>query len=162
MNKWIRFAARIAFTNKNPAKNFTLGAVLVKSGSVISTGVNKRKTDPIIRELCIKNKLDTRRFRTWMHAELDCINRIPYEVSKGSVIYVARITCDMKLANAKPCKICENEIKKAGIKRVHYTFSNNTEVMMYLNGEEEFIFDESANIERNDSWKREVLAVQCN
>lgn len=164
MNKWLRFAAKIAFLNKTEGKNFSLGAVLVKGGSIISTGTNKKKTDPIIKLLSSRVYCDTHKFRTWMHAELDCINRIPYEVSKNTVLFVARITHDNKLANAKPCSICQREIKKAGIRKVHYTLDSNREVILYLSDDEqeEFI-SENSDSRRSNSWQKEtsVFSLSC-
>lgn len=164
MNKWLRCAARVAIANRSEGKNFSLGAVLVKGGSIISSGVNKKKTDPIVKFLSTRAIKDTHKYRSWMHAELDCINRIPYEITKGSILYVARVTHDLSLANARPCKICQGEIVKAGIKRVHYTLDSNKEVVFYISDAEEELIYESPYTQRNVTREEgnSVLSIQCN
>lgn len=121
MNRWMKIAIRNAVENYRSDKSFSLAAVLIKGGSVISIGVNKRKTDPVVKRLSCLCNLPTRKHRQWMHAELDCINRIPLEKTKGTVLYVARVTKDLHTANAKPCDLCTREIFLAGIRKVVYT-----------------------------------------
>lgn len=163
MNKWLRFAVKIACINRTKEKNFSLGAVLIKGGSIISTGTNKKKTDPVIKFLSSKIYCETHKYRMWMHAELDCINRIPVEITKNAVLYVARVTKDGRLANANPCKICRHEIKKAGIKKVHYTLNNNSEVILYLNDyeEEEELINENIDSGRSFAmWEGNLFSIQ--
>ena len=88
------------------------------------------KTDPIIPELTAK--YDTKRkHRQWVHAELDCIN-LPYEKTKGGTIYLARLTKNLDCANSEPCMICKQKMIQAGIRKVHFTFSNDEERIIYL------------------------------
>lgn len=164
MNKWLRLAARIASANMCIGKNFSLGAVLIKGGSIIATGVNKKKTDPIVKILSERSIKDTHKYRSWMHAELDCINRIPIEVTKNAILYVARVTHDHKLANARPCIICRGEIAKAGIRRVNYTLDEMRDVVLYFSPKDrEFINDESTHTQRNATWEKRsgVWTIQC-
>ncbi len=133
MNRWLRTACKVAAKNwlSDPDKTFALGAILVRGGSVISTGTNKRKTDPIVQRLSHEIR-ELKPYRRCTHAELDCICRIPEEQTRGAVLYVARVTKNMVAANAEPCPICKHQLFIAGIRKVHFTVGFNQEGVMYF------------------------------
>ena len=55
------------------------------------------------------------------HAETKLIRKL----TPDSVVAVVRILRDHSLAMAKPCNSCEKLLKRAGIKRVHYSITDN-------------------------------------
>lgn len=87
--------------------------LIVKNNEIISEGYNKKS--------CVFEHIYS------VHAEVDAISKMPSR-SKGftadCVMYVYRIGSDLtgnptKLS--KPCKNCEDAIKKVGIRRVYYS-----------------------------------------
>jgi deoxycytidylate deaminase len=133
MNKWLRVACKVAVKNWaiDPSKTFALGAVLIRGGSVITMGTNKRKTAPVVQRLS-KEIREEKPFRRCTHAELDCICRLTEEQTRGAVLYVARVTKDLATANAEPCPICKRELFVTGIRKVHYTAGINKEGVIYF------------------------------
>ena len=91
-------------------KQHHIGAVLVKSGNIISMGFNTIKTHP-----------KAKTYNYSIHAELATIIGMEYKDTKGSTIYVYRQTQNGTLALSKPCKACEAALKLAGVKKVVYT-----------------------------------------
>ena len=92
---------------------YRVGAVLVRSGRVLSTGHNK-----------VGHRSKQRIWES-VHAEESAIvnalksgsmGRIP-----GSILYVVRILSDGSLSCAKPCTKCNALIQSVGIKKVVYT-----------------------------------------
>jgi len=134
MNRWLRVACKVALKNwqNNPAKTFALGAVLVRGGNVISTGTNKRKTDPIVQRLS-RELREKKPFRRCTHAELDCVAHLSEDITRGAVLYVARITKNLCAANAEPCPICKRQLAIVGVRKAHFTISHNTEGVIYFN-----------------------------
>lgn len=78
-------------------------------------GYNKKKTHPILDQLesdCYSQ-----------HAELDAILKFISNSNdtKGTVLFVARLTRTDKVSLAKPCNACQELIEKYGIKKVYFT-----------------------------------------
>lgn len=116
MKRWVaNIAAKVAMTSK--FRHWRHGAIIEKSGRVISRGVNSLK--PIAPQ---DNKYST-------HAEAAAI-RNAGKHTKGATIYSARVACN-RLGNAKPCKKCELLIRLAGIKEVVYSIDNKTWEVYY-------------------------------
>ncbi len=93
------------------------GAVVIKGGSVMSTGWNKLKNNPsVLEEGDIKE-------HAGVHAEADCIKKLGPLV-KGSIIYIARINRGGEVRYSEPCKMCKRAISAAGIKKIVYTIDN--------------------------------------
>jgi deoxycytidylate deaminase len=89
------------------------GAVIVKGGSVISTGYNKDKNHPNnVSEEHIKKHCS-------IHAEVDAIKKT--NNTKGATIYVARVNSQGEQLISKPCNNCYKKIKQSGIKKIIYT-----------------------------------------
>jgi pyrimidine deaminase RibD-like protein len=93
--------------------NFKHGAVIVRGGSVISTGINRFKNHPMT--------VSPEHIKKWcsVHAEMDAIRKL--KDAKGATIYVARIGKMGNQALSRPCNNCYHAIKKAGITKIVYT-----------------------------------------
>lgn len=89
------------------------GAVIVKSGRVMSVGINKWRNHPeIIEEEKIKQECS-------IHAEVDAIYRA--NITKGATIYIARVNRSGDTCFSRPCDNCYNAIIDAGISKIIYT-----------------------------------------
>lgn len=58
--------------------------------------------------------------KIYLHAEVDAILKCR-DLSRAHKIFVSRVTPGGKYALAKPCPVCEQAIKEAGIKEVEWT-----------------------------------------
>lgn len=126
--RWFKRAKEEA--EKSDYKPFKLGCVLVYKGHILSTGHNQVKTNPLQEHY---NKY--RNFRPGtreplhsIHAELDAINSVPYEVDKETdwskvKVYIYRISPGRKTGRgvSRPCRGCSQLIMDKGIKHVYYT-----------------------------------------
>jgi deoxycytidylate deaminase len=98
MNRYLRLAHEL--TKYSLAKQQRMAAVVVKGGSVLSTGVNYR----------------------FHHAEARAIR--PHKDFTGATIYVAR----HNQRCSRPCNDCQRKIIRAGIKRAVYISQAGTVV----------------------------------
>lgn len=87
-----------------------VGAV-IESGKYLFGGHNKNKTHT-------KYANPNLHVRTSIHAELDCLNRLPIEEAES--IYVYR-ELEGVPAMARPCNHCVGFLKKAGVRKIYYT-----------------------------------------
>ena len=87
---------------------YKMGAVIVKNGNVISVGTNQLKTHPEAP-------------RNGLHCEIHAIKCSGKYDLKGSSIFVYRETRKGKIAKARPCIYCMEELKKKGFKSIFYT-----------------------------------------
>lgn len=104
-----------------------LASLLVYKGSIISVGINKRKSHPFQR------KYASNEDAIYLHAETDCIvNALKYyssDIISKSVMYVARMKKPNTAATnyvyglSKPCEGCSRAIAQFGIKTVFYTLN---------------------------------------
>ena len=87
---------------------FRLGAILIKGGSIHSTGWNTvdHPESPLYSE----------------HAEESVLRKTSYK-AKGATLLVVRIKRDGLMAMSYPCERCLNLIKQVGIKNL--VFSNH-------------------------------------
>lgn len=94
------------------------GAVIVKNGRVLALGANKQKNADI-------NTPDAVKIPEYftVHAEMDAINRCANP--KGATIYIARINKNGEERFSRPCDNCAEAIRKAGIRTVIYTLTDN-------------------------------------
>jgi len=95
-------------------KQHHIGAVLVRNSNIISMGFNSLKTHP-----------KAKTFSCTLHAELATIIGMDYKDTKGSIIYIYRQTSSGDLALSKPCLVCEEALRLAGVKKAVYTDYNN-------------------------------------
>jgi tRNA(Arg) A34 adenosine deaminase TadA len=96
----------------NPRGSYRLAAALLRRGQIIKVKTNTYKTHP-----------ELKKFTEWpfMHAESNCIISHGIDNCAGMEICVVRTLKNGTLNMAKPCEICTALMKKAGIKRIHYT-----------------------------------------
>lgn len=125
------FEAARAVAMQSDYKSIHMGAVLVYQGKVMASGCNSNKTLPL-------QKKYNRRYRTFrggprmvvdsVHAEVACINSIPYPVAQGMdwkkvKLFIYRISPGSPLgfSLARPCDACMALIKDKGIRNIYYT-----------------------------------------
>ena len=102
-------------------QNFKHGAVIVRSGKVLSSGHNKVTTR------CPSHMYS-------IHAEMAAIKQSNVKNNLDmSHLYVVRVN-KCGLAESKPCAKCQQYMRIHGIKRVFYSTGNGDEFdSMYLN-----------------------------
>lgn len=113
--KYFKHCFQVLRTRDRGYLEYSLCAAIVSGGRILSTGVNKQKKHGIVE--AYKNN-------EWcnMHAEIDAILQVRRKIDlTGSKMYVARMTMDGVICNAKPCDMCLEVIRNYGIKRVLYT-----------------------------------------
>jgi deoxycytidylate deaminase len=89
-----------------------VGAVIVKKKPIVACS-NKNVTHPLYADPS-KGKSSS------LHAEIRCIIHSRCDLV-GSDIYVYRETKDGNYALARPCKVCLQALKEAGIRKIFYT-----------------------------------------
>ena len=103
-------AERLALDN---GRCYHLAAILRRNGKVVRIGENTHKTHPRFRRQYPDG--------TWgahMHAEMNVLRF----AEPGDELEVMRFKkCDHERTMAKPCLLCVDQIRKAGIKRVRFT-----------------------------------------
>jgi deoxycytidylate deaminase len=114
---FLRQATKQAFNSNH--HRFRLGAIVVKSGRVLSHGINIPKKSPI-----------TPPYRESIHAEVNAIRNA--KNPSGATLYVARLSATDELAIAKPCEYCVEHMIENGIQRVVYSVSNNNAESYYI------------------------------
>lgn len=109
-NAYLSVATYMASLSKSRRKH---GAVIVKGGSVLSTGYNKDKNHP--------NNVSEEHIKKYcsIHAEVDALKKV--NNAKGATIYVARVNSFGQQLLSKPCNNCYKKIKNSGIKKIIYT-----------------------------------------
>lgn len=105
--RWMRLALLQA--ENAPHEKWRVGAVIVRGGSVLSTGYNRYRNSPSIVHLDGVS----------YHAEEAALRRAG-DV-EGATIYVARITKTGLLSLAKPCPKCVPQLKNAGVHSAVWT-----------------------------------------
>lgn len=109
---WLKFALSLAQRSEARLKH---GCVIVKGGSVLSTGINKKRNSIAWGDAYRKH------FPGCMfHAEEFAIRRAKASL-QGAVLYVARINNNGEPRLSKPCDRCYTEIAAAGIRKVVWT-----------------------------------------
>ena len=92
---------------------FHVAAILKRNGKVVFVGENTNKTHPRF-----KRQYADGSWASHMHAEMSALRF----AQPGDELEVIRFSkCNHKWTMAKPCVLCESEIKKSGIKKVRYT-----------------------------------------
>lgn len=105
-------------------RQYHMAAILRRKGRVIKIGENTDKTHPRF-----KRQHSDGTWSSHMHAEMNVLRF----AAPGDEIEVMRVEKYSKnLTMAKPCTLCELEMKKAGISRVRYTDWNGDWVTMKL------------------------------
>ena len=143
MNKFFRIALQNAQDHDYSDQEYHLCAVLVRGGSVVSVGYNKRNTNAFVEHYTDLAKGQ----RDWCmstHAEMDAVLQVRSKTDlQGTKLYVIRKHQDVKnygvFGLAKPCEICEHVLYNYGIRRAYYTIDDhNHGVMKITNPASEF------------------------
>ena len=97
----------------NNGRTYHVAAILRRNGSIVRVGENTNKTHPRF-----KRQYADGTWASHMHAEMNVLRF----AQPGDEIEVMRFSkCGRHMTMAKPCPLCEAEIKKAGIKKIRYT-----------------------------------------
>jgi deoxycytidylate deaminase len=113
-NSFFKLAKRTSF--KSPSK-IKIGCVIVQKNRVISFGFNNMsKTCPGMNT-----------WGSFIHSELSALLGLTAEETKGATAYIYRETANGDLAKSRPCPVCYNALKEAGIKKICYTTENGYE-----------------------------------
>ena len=103
-------AKNLALSN---GRTYHVAAILKRKGRVVKIGENTDKTHPRF-----KRQYADGTWASHMHAEMNVLRF----AKPGDEIEVLRFSkCNHLWTMAKPCKLCMNEMRKAGIKKVKYT-----------------------------------------
>lgn len=98
MTALMQRAAFVAATKANHRQH-RIACLLVKGGSIISTGWNTGH----------------------IHGEHHALNRTWENGARGATAFVVRVRKDGTWGNAMPCGLCQERLKEAGISKVVYT-----------------------------------------
>jgi deoxycytidylate deaminase len=119
-NRFFHYAFDVIQARDKGRLEYSLAAVLVSGGRVLSIGTNQQRSCELVQAF---------RKNSWnnLHAECAAILKVRRKIDlTGSKIYVARITPSNKISCAAPCEMCLDVIRAYGIKRVIYTIDENT------------------------------------
>lgn len=123
----IEYAAELSKLGEHKHK---VGCVVTdRRGRVLSTGYCQMKTHPIQAKYARRCNDDE---RVYLHAEIAALVKCR---AKPYAIFVVRMN-RYGFANARPCPICTEAIREAGIKMVHYTDQRGQVVSQHI---EEFL-----------------------
>lgn len=106
----LNLAVKAAQTSEHTWKH---GAVVVKSGRVLSIGINKQ------RNAEMQNYAKQYETCFTVHAEVDALSRIPD--ANGVTIYIARVNKHGEERYSAPCENCAKYLAKRGVKNIIYT-----------------------------------------
>lgn len=100
--------------------DFKHGAIIVKNGNQIGSGINALKNNPKSLEPGYKAFGVVS-----VHAEIAAIRSCKKSNLEGATIYVARMGKNGAMAMSRPCENCQKALKEAGIKKVFYTIDSS-------------------------------------
>lgn len=103
---FLNLAAKVASSSDMRRRH---GAVVVKSGRVLSVGINKFRNHPQ------QTAVDRIKNDCSVHAEIDAISRCD---PRGAAIFVARVNNAGIVKYSRPCDQCQKELEAAGIKKI--------------------------------------------
>ena len=134
MNKFFRIALQYAQAHDYEDQDYHLCSVIVRGGSVVSVGYNKRNTNSFVEHFTDL----ARGQRDWCmstHAEMDAVLQVRSKIDlRGSKIYTIRKHKDTDkyslLGMAKCCEICQHVLYNYGIKKAYYTIDDHTHGIM--------------------------------
>lgn len=115
--KYAQLAEKMAYKSSYRTR---VGCVIVSKNTIISLGFNDGiKTHP----------KSPHPFYS-LHAEVDAVVSARTDIS-GSIVYVARILKNGKLAMSKPCEHCEALLRRSGVKAAWYSTNDGWELESY-------------------------------
>lgn len=105
----------INLAKSSNAGRYRHGAVIVKGGRILSTGINKVRNHPDV----LSNREEIKN-ESHIHAEVDAIKKLSN--LEGAKIYVARINKNgTSTGLSRPCESCYDKIVEVGITKIVYT-----------------------------------------
>lgn len=108
-----------------PGKHRLVSIIVTRQNKMASLGKNSfDKTHPLQAKYAKKTK---NRHRIYLHAEISAIIAAKNADITGGTIYVVRVNRKGDLALAKPCVVCNEAIRQAGIRRVVYSTNKGVE-----------------------------------
>lgn len=94
-------------------------AAIVYRNQILSVGLNRRKTHPVMAKYQKNEK------RIFLHAEVDAlirfVNRYGMELLPDCSLYVLRTTKTGRVADSKPCSGCMSMIQAFRVGNVYWT-----------------------------------------
>lgn len=109
------------------AMKFTLCAILVKSGRVLSIGFNRSGYSAMMTKHKHHDGVCS------VHAEVDALLQARMCDVTDATIYVARIRKEGDLGLAKPCPMCQSILHEQGIKTAFFTLIGSDNAFGTLN-----------------------------
>ena len=94
------------------------GAILVKSGRIISRSINKNLNNA---SMFCNDLFNEYRDHISIHAEVAALKGVSLEIIKGSTMYVGRVLKNGEPGLSRPCKNCEKILNDMGVKKVIYS-----------------------------------------
>lgn len=118
MNRWYELAEEVSKKSEYP--RIKIGAVIVKGNYLVATGYNQQKTHPLQAELNARHR-DWESQNHYLHAEVHALIQSGRTELDGADIYVFRRDKKNDLAASRPCVVCYQALKAAGVARMYYT-----------------------------------------
>lgn len=112
--RFAKIALELALEIEDTGVDHQLCALVVSKNRVLSVGYNSHKTHPISLGTPMNQ----------LHAEMHAVLQCSPEDLSGIDVVVARGRPSGKPGMAKPCSVCENILRRFGIRRVFYTISS--------------------------------------
>lgn len=109
--RFARAALELAAASEHDV-TYQLCALVVQKNRVLSVGYNQPKTHPI----SVGTPLSQ------LHAEMDALLRCG--TAEGAEVIVVRSKPSGKPGLAKPCSVCENILRRFGVRKVFYTLDS--------------------------------------
>lgn len=106
--KYFELAKKVS--RKSDHHSYHIGAVIVNKNKILNVGFNRLKTHP----------KSNHPFQH-LHAEIDCLLGLDYEILKGSTMYIFRQDKQGDPALSRSCSSCMAAIRVSGIKYLCYT-----------------------------------------
>lgn len=107
--RWITVAKKMIPYSNHP--KYRMVAILIKGGKIVSMGTNS------VGPPAFFIRYSENRGR---HAEVRCLFGLDKKYTKGATLYVVGVTAFGNTILSKPCKGCEDFIKKMGLRKVIY------------------------------------------
>jgi deoxycytidylate deaminase len=115
--RWFEIAEESSKKSSYPRIN--IGAAIVLGNYLVATGYNQQKTHP--KQAKFNEMYSEFESSHYLHAEVHALINSARENIEGADIYVFRRNREGSLANCRPCPVCYEAAKAAGISRIYYT-----------------------------------------
>lgn len=112
------------FSKYSNHDKYSLGAVIVKDGKILSSGFNNKKSHPLQKKYNKFRGFKNDHLNHFLHAEIHALSKVQDKNLSGSQIFVYRNMKDGNNGMSRPCKGCMQAIKDFGITDVYYSTEN--------------------------------------